>query len=61
MMIRKVSGKPVRHERRATRQREALERQIAHSKRSVLEQLELIKHRPGESKREVARLNKMLG
>jgi hypothetical protein len=44
------------HERRRTRHTEALARQIERSKRSDLEQLALIAKRPGESKREKAKL-----
>jgi|19_taG_2_1085344.scaffolds.fasta_scaffold105606_2 hypothetical protein len=42
------------------RKEQAVERQAARDKRSILQQLELIKSRRGNSKREVARLTALL-
>jgi hypothetical protein len=42
------------------RQEEAVERQTVHDKRTHKEQLELIKTRPGESKKEKLRLTKLI-
>lgn len=48
------------HERRAERQAEAQERQEAREKRSVVEQLNLLKKRPGKSTKESRRLRRAL-
>jgi len=45
---------------RAQKQREAEKRQARREARSVLRQLELLKSRPGQSKRETTRLRKII-
>jgi hypothetical protein len=49
--MKKAAGKS-----RQTRQKEATERKVARSERTSKQQLELIEKRPGQSKKEKARL-----
>jgi hypothetical protein len=42
------------------KRQQAIERNKAHDKRSITEQLELIKHRPGKSEKEVRKLHQQL-
>ena len=44
------------YEKKEKKRREAEERKVAHAKRTVVQQLALIKNRPGESKKEVKKL-----